>query len=195
MLWIHRRGLLKVLALSFLLLTSGIGCSVEPKSAKRDPRRAPDFALTSTDGKQIRLSDHLGKVVLIHFWATWCSPCRAAIPHEMELQERYGPEGFAVLGLSMDKNPADLSEFLRRRPVNYSILQVDEATREAYGGVPTVPLTLVIDRQGRIRKKKLGFTLEMAESVERTIQRLLDEGSSPPVRGYSPPRVPGSGST
>ena len=85
--------------------------------------------------------------------------------------------------LDMDKNPEDLEEFLERQPVNYPVLQVDEATREAYGGVPTVPYTILIDRQGKIRKKKLGFTFERADAIERSVQILLDEEEAPHVPG------------
>ncbi|GAB4272388.1 MAG: hypothetical protein Kow0092_27430 [Deferrisomatales bacterium] len=163
-----------VVALLFALMWT-VGCTGGARTARTPSRQAPDFTLASVDGREVSLSDFAGKVVLIHFWATWCPPCRAAIPHEMELQETYGDEGFVVLGLSLDKDPEELREFLDRRPVNYPMLLVDEATRQAYGGVPTVPLTVVIDRQGRIRKKLLGFSFETAETIERTVRNLLRE--------------------
>jgi peroxiredoxin len=163
-----------------LVLAAGLGCSDQSASKKPDPRDAPDFTLAGTDGKTVTLSDYRGQVVLLHFWATWCPPCRAAIPHEMELQKKYGPKGFTVLGLSLDRNPEDLTRFLDRQELNYPVLLVDDATRAAYGGVPTVPLTILVDRTGRIRKKALGYTPEMLDSMEKLLKNLLAETPTVP---------------
>src|SRR5664279_667848 len=63
---------------------------------------APDFTVTDIDGKKLKLSDYRGKVVLLDFWATWCAPCRAEIPHFVEMQQKYGSQGFQIVGISMD---------------------------------------------------------------------------------------------
>ncbi|MDW7710431.1 MAG: TlpA disulfide reductase family protein [Deferrisomatales bacterium] len=170
-----RRG-----ALVFLLFLLLHGCSGESSPQRADPREAPDFVLTTLEGDQVTLSAYRGNVVLLDFWATWCPPCRTSIAHNVELQEKYGPRGFTVLGLSLDKNPEDVEQFLRRQDVNFPMMFLDEPTRQAYGGVPTIPYSVLIDRTGRIRQKKLGFTREVAESVERTIERLLTEGTPLP---------------
>ncbi len=156
------------------------GCSGESAPQRPDRRDAPDFALTTLDGGRVALSDYRGEVVLLDFWATWCPPCRTSIAHNVALQEKYGPKGFTVLGLSLDKNPEDVEQFLKRQTVNFPMMYLDESTRQAYGGVPTIPYSVLIDRAGRIRQKKMGFSRELAESMEKAIDRLLDEGAAAP---------------
>jgi len=163
-----------------LFLVLGVGCSQDAASDRPDRRLAPDFTLTAVDGNTVQLSKYRGQVVLLDFWATWCPPCRAGMPHNMKLQESYGPKGFAVLGLSLDKNPEDVDEYLEREPVNFPMMILDDATRQAYGGIPTVPYAVLIDRSGRIRQKKMGFSQEIAENMERAIARLVNEGTSVP---------------
>lgn len=167
---------LKILPLVLCLMGSLWGCSDSPQASHAGRALAPDFQLEGLDGGEVRLSDYRGKVVMLHFWATWCPPCTAAIPHEKELQERYGEDGFVVIGLSMDRDPEDVREFLEKSPVNYPVALVDKPTRAAYGGVPTVPLTILVDRDGIIRKQQIGFTVEDVASLERRITRLLEEG-------------------
>ncbi|MHB8764286.1 MAG: TlpA family protein disulfide reductase [Deferrisomatales bacterium] len=173
------RGRLAGIAGLAALCALAPGCSSE---APVNLRAAPSFTLNTLDGKSVSLSDYRGKVVLLHFWATWCPPCRVAIPHEVELQKKYGPQGFAVLGLSLDRNLEDLERFLSREAVNYPMLVVDDATRAAYGGVPTVPLTILIDRGGSIRKRSLGYSLEGMAALEKLISSLLDEDPAVPNR-------------
>jgi len=157
------------------LALGGGGCSsgVEDGTAAR--RAAPEFRLQGLDGAEVRLSDFRGKVVLLHFWATWCPPCTAAIPHERELQEKFGGDGLVVVGLSMDRKSEDVREFLQETPVNYPVAIVDAPTRQAYGGIPTVPLTILVGRDGRIRKQAIGYSPEDAPEWERRVRRLLDE--------------------
>jgi thiol-disulfide isomerase/thioredoxin len=176
---ISRAASARAAALLVLLVLWG-GCSNDAASDRPDRRAAPDFTLTTLDGKTVRLSDYRGEVVLLDFWATWCPPCRAGIPHNMKLQEKYGPKGFTVLGLSLDKNVDDMAQFLDREPANFPMMLLDDATRQAYGGIPTIPYAVLVDRTGRIRQKKLGFSQEIAESMEKYIVQLINEGASVP---------------
>jgi len=169
-----KSGLLAFLVMAFLGV--GGGCSRVDGGGTAVRPEAPEFRLEGLDGGEVRLSDFRGKVVLLHFWATWCPPCTQAIPHERELQERYGEEGLVVVGLSMDRKPQEVREFLEGTPVNYPVALVDTSTRQAYGGVPTVPLTILVDRSGAIRTRKMGFRPEDAADLERRIRRLLEEG-------------------
>ncbi len=166
------KGAAPGLATVALLLALG-ACSSSPE--KEDIRHAPDFTLATIDGNRVRLSDFKGKVVLLDFWATWCPPCRAAIPHLVELQEKYGKDGLVVIGMNMDQNPDDLAEFMSRTTFNYPVVRVDEQTRTAYGGVPSIPMAFLIDRKGRIREKYMGYSAEIAENMDRMIQHLLQE--------------------
>jgi len=162
-----------LLLLATLLL--GVGCSSEKEAG--DPKAAPDFTLSSIDGNRLTLSGLKGKVVLLDFWATWCPPCRAAIPHLVELQNKYRADGLDVVGMNMDQDPEDLVSFLQSNTVNYPILKVTDEVRLAYGGISSIPVTFLVDRQGRVRHRYMGFDRRIAEDMERAIQALLQEGT------------------
>lgn len=167
------RGALAPL-LSFLLLAA-CGCSGGDRSPS--PEAAPDFSATSLDGRVVRLSEHQGQVVLLDFWATWCPPCRAALPHLVEMQNAYRADGFVILGMNMDKDPQEVASFLERNTVNYPILPLADDVRRAYGGISTIPTAILVDRQGRIRQKFLGYDRRIAQDMEKAIRALLSEGT------------------
>ncbi|MBI5444660.1 MAG: TlpA family protein disulfide reductase [Deltaproteobacteria bacterium] len=163
------------LVLGVVLLALFAGCSRKQPTAA--PIAAPDFTLTSIDGGTIRLSDYRGKVVLLDFWATWCPPCRAAIPHVVELQQALGPQGFAVIGMNLDENGEELVAFLQRNPVNYPIVRTDDAAKSAYGGVNAIPHVFLIDRKGMIREQYTGYTKEIGDRMRQTAEALLKEST------------------
>ncbi|GAB4247598.1 MAG: TlpA disulfide reductase family protein [Deferrisoma sp.] len=166
------RGVVWGMVFAFVLAVAA--CSGGNKEAE-EPKPAPDFDLVSVDGNHVRLSDLRGKVVLLDFWATWCPPCRVAIPHLVELQQKYRAEGLVVVGMNMDQNPDDLTEFMTRTSFNYPVVKVDEATRMAYGGVASIPQAFLIDRQGRIRYTFMGYSQDIARDMEEKIRKLLEE--------------------
>lgn len=167
--------------LAALIVALTAGCSGEGDRPRRNLRAAPDFTLTSLDGETIRLSDYRGKVVLLTFWATWCEPCVAAMPDKVEMQKKYGPEGLIVLGLSLDRKVEDVREFLAKNPLNFPVLMLDSKTREAYGGIPTIPYMVIVDRDGTVRRKKIGYTEEDRVSTEEKIQSLIGEEATFPA--------------
>jgi thiol-disulfide isomerase/thioredoxin len=173
---------IRAAGLSLLLLgTLGYAlCGCSSSNSQAPTPLAPEFALQTPTGETVRLGDFRGKVVMLHFWATWCAPCRAAIAHEVKFQEAYGERGFTVLGMNIDKHREDVVEFLSRNELNYPTLLVDADTRAAYGGVPSIPLTILIDRTGRIRRRSIGYTLQLITSLERMIETLLDDQSRVP---------------
>lgn len=159
-----------VLALTLIILGA---CS---KSAEDlVPEAAPNFTLPRVDGGTLQLAEQKGKVVLLDFWATWCPPCRVAMPHLAKLQTQYGSDGLVVLGMNLDNNREDLDHYLASEPVNYPILLVDAPTRQAYGGVASVPQTILIDRTGKVRHKFLGYDHKVATAIENALQALLQE--------------------
>ena len=119
---------------------------------------APDFTLESLDGKSVRLSDLRGKAVLLNFWATWCGPCKIETPWLVELQNQYGSQGLQVIGVAMDDSgKEDIAKFARDLGVNYPVLLGKEAVGDAYGGVPALPESFFIGRDGKIVDKIIGL--------------------------------------
>jgi thiol-disulfide isomerase/thioredoxin len=133
---------------------------------------APDFTLTDATGAALRLSDYKGKVVLLNFWATWCLPCKTEIPWFMEFERKY--PGLAVMGVSMDEDGwKAVRPYLDAHKVSYRVA-VDDGTMAAkYGGVDSLPETLLIGRDGRVIARHVG--LVSRSDYEREIAGLLPE--------------------
>lgn len=135
-------------------------------------QQAPEFALNSLDGKTVRLADFKGKAVLLNFWATFCQPCKIEMPWFVDLQNKYGPEGLQVVGIAMDDaSEADIAKFANKLGVNYPILIGKESISEAYGGIPFLPTTFYISRDGKVVDKVFGLKgkSEIEESVKRAL--------------------------
>lgn len=132
---------------------------------------APDFSLEGVNGQPLNLSALKGKVVLLDFWATWCVPCRSEIPHFVVFQNKYGPQGLQVVGISMDDGPKPVRQFYDEMKMNYPVALGNESVAQSYGGVLGLPITFLIDRDGRIYKKHIG-EVDMS-LLEQEIQTLL----------------------
>ncbi|MFB0519476.1 MAG: peroxiredoxin family protein [Acidobacteriota bacterium] len=119
---------------------------------------APDFALPDLEGKTVKLSDFKGKVIIIDFWATWCPPCVKEIPHFIELYEQYKENGFQMIGIAIQSGSAtNVKQFVEEHGINYPILMGNKEITREYGGINAIPTTFVIDRQGRIVQKYIGY--------------------------------------
>jgi cytochrome c biogenesis protein CcmG/thiol:disulfide interchange protein DsbE len=143
------------------------GCSPEAPAADLG------FTLKDMNGADVRLADLKGKVVLLNFWATWCGPCRLEIPWFVELQEKYRDQGFRIVGISVDDPPEALPPFAKQFKINYPIVVgLDrEDVQKAYGPIFGVPITFIIDRNGRICKKHVGPASK--QQFESEIKSLL----------------------
>lgn len=133
---------------------------------------APDFTLQQIGGPRLTLSSYRGKVVLLDFWATWCYPCRQEIPHFVEFEQKYADRGLQVIGVSMDDSPDPVPAFYQQYHMNYPVVMGNAKIGESYGGLLGLPITFLLDRQGRIAAKHIGAT--DAAVFEREIQRLLN---------------------
>ena len=151
------------------LLVIGAALSRAPTPAAH--RIAPDFARPDLDGREIRLSAHRGKVVLLNFWATWCAPCLAEMPRFVAWQQKYSGRGLQIIGVSMDDDEAPVRTMSRKLKLNYPVVMGDEKLGEMYGGVFGLPLTLLIDKDGRIRFQHDGST--DLDALERELQEML----------------------
>jgi peroxiredoxin len=119
---------------------------------------APDFSLTDSLGSDLRLSAYRGKVVLLNFWATWCPPCKAEIPWFEEFQRTYSNQGLVVIGISMDEGGwKAVRPYIESTKINYRIAIGSPALTGQYGGVESLPETLLIDREGRIAARHIGI--------------------------------------
>lgn len=152
--------------------------SIPPGNVKPAAARAamPDFKLRELGGTDWKLSSHRGKVVLVNFWATWCSPCREETPGLIRIAHRYAAKGVTIAGISMDEGgAAPVRKFLHDFGVDYPIMMPDSSFLLA-NEIENLPTTFLIDRQGRIAKTYVGG---VRESVFRAdIERLLAEPNS-----------------
>ena len=152
----------------------GVSARAAIEESSPEGRIAPDFSLTSTDGKMIRLSDYRGKVVVVDFWATWCPPCKAEIPDFIKLYSQYKDAGFQMIGISLDEGGMkDVKPFMKEYGINYPIVMGTEEVVSAYGGIRGIPTTFVIDKAGHVRDAFEGY--RSASVFEKLIQQLTKE--------------------
>ena len=144
------------------------------ESARPSQGRAPEWKLKDLEGKDVSFADFKGKVVVVDFWATWCPPCRAEIPGYIEMQKKYGKDGFVIVGISMDeKGPEHVKKFVEQQGINYPVVMGDDGIESAFGGVEAIPTTFLIDRAGNIRDRKVG-AVEKTEYEQRILSVLKD---------------------
>lgn len=141
--------------------------------------RAPDFTGRDTAGQTFRLSDHLGKeVVLLDFWATYCEPCKAEFPHLRAMYDAQKAKGLLVVGVAMDgpETSADLPAFVRRFGIDFPVV-VDDDSRIAslYNPKKSMPLSVLIDRTGAIVTVREGYNPGDEKLVEADVEKALDQ--------------------
>ncbi|KON87580.1 thiol:disulfide interchange protein [Sporosarcina globispora] len=134
---------------------------------------APDFELTDMEGDTVKLSDYRGKAVLLNFWASWCPPCRAEMPHMEKLFNKYKDENFDILAVNLtntEKNSGDAEKFVKELGLTFSIpMDVKGAVGADYN-IMAYPTSYFIDSDGVIREKVLGALNE--EYMEKEIKKL-----------------------
>lgn len=139
---------------------------------------APDFELPDLKGGKVHGADFKNKVLLVNFWATWCAPCIVEIPWFTEFQQKYGPQGLQVIGISLDETGSkDVTPFVQKHKMTYPILLGDDKTAELFGGILGLPTTFLVDRNGKYYAMHRG--LVSREGVEEELQTLL--GASSPA--------------
>jgi len=147
---------------------------VEP--AHRASTVTPRGAWTQLDGRRAALEDYRGQVVVLDFWATYCPPCREEIPHLVQLQKRFGPQGLKVVGLNVggEEDRPKISDFVKRYQIQYQLGSPDENTVGLFlADDDRIPHTFVIDRQGRVVQDFVGYDGDAAADLEQAIATAL----------------------
>jgi thiol-disulfide isomerase/thioredoxin len=117
---------------------------------------APDFTLRTMDGKNVRLQELRGRVVLVNFWATWCPPCREEMPSLTQLAKSYDPASLEVVAVSVDDGWAPVDQFLATPSTPFRVALDDGAHVSRAWGTSKFPETYLVDRDGRVRLKFVG---------------------------------------
>ena len=129
--------------------------------------------MTSTSGQRITNANYTGRVLLVQFFATWCSPCRESIPAIIRLNKKYGKQGFQVLGLSIDESGDRIVKaFIAEKKITYPVALAGDHLQEAYG-VRSVPTLFLINRKGEVVEKFMGMSEEIEQAIESSVKTAL----------------------
>ena len=159
-----KRGLL---AAVLALATS----SALPVVAPTTP--APDFTLRAMDGPNMRLQEQRGRVVMINFWATWCGPCRQEMPHLNRLYEKYAASGFVLMSINVDDDTRNAAEVAAKLGVKFPVLwDTDKKVSRLYD-LATMPSTVLIDRDGKVRYVHRGYLNGYEDTYEKQVREML----------------------
>ena len=151
-----------------LLMAAGVNADINNGPA-------PDFALKSHSGENLRLSEFRGEVVMINFWASWCGPCRQEMPLLDELYTQYQPLGFTILGVNVEEDPSKAKQLLKDSPVNFPILYDDKSEVSKLYKVVAMPSTVLVDRDGNVRYLHQGYKPGYEESYQQQVRALIRE--------------------
>jgi peroxiredoxin len=159
---------LRVVAITVVAVLAGTASSAIAPQAT-----APDFTLHTMSGPNLRLKEQRGRVVMVNFWATWCGPCRQEMPELSRLYEKYKSSGFVLLGVNVDDDTSKAAEVAAKLGVTFPVLlDTDKAVSKLYD-LSTMPSTVIIDRDGKVRYVHRGYLSGYEENYEKQIRELL----------------------
>ena len=136
---------------------------------------APNFTLKSLAGKNLKLSEMTGNVVLINFWASWCGPCREEMPLLNDLHKKYEPLGFTVLGVNVEEDAKNARGFLKNFPVDFPVLLDNKNQVSKQYNVIAMPTTVVVDRDGNVRFLHKGYKPGDEDKYRKMVKKLVRE--------------------
>jgi thiol-disulfide isomerase/thioredoxin len=148
-------------------------------------KKAPDFNLETLDGGKIMLSRLKGRPVLLDFWATWCGPCRKALPHTQEIDQNYG-DRMHVITVNLREENEKVQKFLEENKFEFHVVMDREGKTSHSYGVSGIPTFILIDKEGVVRLALVGFGPDTAKKLDAAIEKLLppktndDEDGPPP---------------
>ncbi|MEO8836039.1 MAG: TlpA disulfide reductase family protein [Caldimonas sp.] len=157
-----------------LALCAALGVAGATASSAIAPATpAPDFALHAMGGSNLRLTEQRGRVVMVNFWATWCGPCRQEMPQLNRLYEKYRSSGFVLLGVNVDDDQSKAAEVAKKLGVTFPVLLDTDKTVSKLYDVSTMPSTVIIDREGKVRYVHRGYLTGYEDNYEKQIRELL----------------------
>lgn len=165
------KGLATTFFAALLVLVSAGGIAASDLTGQA----APDFALKSATGENLRLSEYRGDVVMINFWATWCGPCRQEMPLLDDLYNRYQRVGFSLLGVNIDDDSSRAMDMVHELGVNFPVLFDERKEVSRLYQVEAMPVTVIVDRTGTVRHVHHGYQPGYEEKYLNEIRTLLRE--------------------
>ncbi len=159
---------LRAAAIAVVVVAAGTASSAIAPQAT-----APDFTLHAMSGPNLRLKEQRGRVVMVNFWATWCGPCRQEMPQLNRLYEKYRSSGFVLLGVNVDDDAGKAAEVAAKLGVTFPVLLDTDKTVSKLYDVSTMPSTVIIDRDGKVRYVHRGYLSGYEENYEKQIRELL----------------------
>lgn len=142
--------------------------------------------MDTLDGAKTKLADRKGKVLLVNLWAIWCGPCRAEMPHLIELQDKYRDQGFEVIGINVGKDPETdeaeslqaIKEFGEKTKLNYELTRINRATASLYyklAQMDGIPISILVGRDGSLRAVLRGGGQQVMSDMDTSIARAIGE--------------------
>ncbi len=169
----------KILATMMMIATLALAFSLPAVALTSRGEQAPDFTLTTLDGSQeISLAELAGKVVYIDFWASWCGPCRKALPEVQALWDEYRGDSFQMIGVNLDRKIDAGLKYVQTKNVTFPSVFDDGGSVSTLYGVRSIPSTVIIGPDGKVAFSEVGFSPQRVPDIKKIIDGLLAGGGS-----------------
>ncbi len=130
-------------------------------------KKLSELNFLTLDGKEVKISDYKGKVVLVNFWASWCPPCKEEMPIFEKVYQKYSDKNFVILAVNMDTSEGAMKEFLEKNRYSFPIVRIKG---EVGLNIPGLPTSYLVDKDGSVKKIRLGVYRELEEDLSKLLQ-------------------------